>query len=299
MKFFFPQIHYDYLYPGDRVRAYNKPTGGNTVKEVRVLLVEDDFYACNLMELLLRRDWRTKIVGEVNYAVDLSKTLEDMKKHSEGIDLVVIDTDISSDPTWLSEVLRSLAKHNPEIAILFTGVVPNNQIAQLRSSINYAGYILKGEICYSLAWAVAIAAEGHMVVTPGVCDLFVNANPLPAGTRILDGRELIVPFSDLEKRRSRMVFIFSMERHEFADEEDITEDFSYGVVSALYEKLGVNDILNGEENADEYFRDYPVVMSHLKQTLDHLKNTKSKKAIDKETLAFHLLTMPKIDIISL
>ena len=108
-----------------------------------------------------------------------------------------------------------------------------------------------------------------------------------------------------------MLFIFSMERHEFADEEEITEDFSYGVVSALYEKMGLNGILdilkeekaenkilNGEPTAEQYFGNHPAVMVHLKQTLEYLKSTNTKKAKDKETLAFHWLTLPDIEKIS-
>jgi DNA-binding NarL/FixJ family response regulator len=271
---------------------------GNMAKEIRVLLVEDDFYARNWMELLLRRDWRTKVAREVGSPAELSNALEDINKHRERVDLILIDTDIPHDMNWLTDTLRSLAKHSPNTAILFTSVSPNIQVAKLLSQSNFAGYILKDEIRYSLAWAVSLAAEHHIVVTPGVCDVFDKNNPLPLGTLILNGNNPIAALSDLEDKRSRMVFIFSMERHEFADEEEISEDFSYGVVSALYKKLGLNDILEGEAEPEQFFGNHPAVLSHLKQTLEHLKNSKSKKAKDKETLAFHLLTLPDIDEIS-
>jgi hypothetical protein len=36
---------------------------GDMNREIRVLLAEDDFYARNWMEMLLRRDLRTKLVS--------------------------------------------------------------------------------------------------------------------------------------------------------------------------------------------------------------------------------------------
>ncbi|MHC1733391.1 MAG: hypothetical protein AB9888_15340 [Bacteroidales bacterium] len=268
------------------------------MKEIRVLLVEDDFYAINCMEMLLRRDWRTKVVGQVNSPAELTLALEDIHKHFERVDLILIDTDISHDPVWLANVLHSLAKHSPKTAILFTGVAPNAQITKLFMLPNFAGYILKSEIRYSLVWAVCLIAERHIVITPGVCALIDAKNKLPPGTLILDGRIPIAGFSKLEEKRLRMAIIFSMERHEFADEEEISENFSYSVVSALYEKLGLNDIFRGEVKPELYFGDHPVVMSHIKQTLEHLEQSKSKKAKNQETLAFHLLTLPNIEEIS-
>ena len=267
-------------------------------KEIRVLLAEDDFYARNWMEMLLRRDWRTKVSREVDSPAELSGALEDINEHNERVDLILIDTDIPHDVKWLTEALHSLAKHSPKTAILFIGVAPNIQVAKLLTQSNFAGYVLKDEIRYSLAWAVSLAVEHHIVVTPGVCNLFEKTSPLPPGTLILDGRVPIAAFSKRDAERARMAFIFSMERHEFADELGISEDYSYGVVSALFDKMGLDDVLEADAEPEQYFGNHPAVIAHLKHTLEHLKKSKSKKAKDKETLAFHLLTLPDISEIS-
>lgn len=266
-----------------------------SARESCVVLVEDDYYARTWMELLLRRDWRTRVVGEVGSPTDLSSVLEDLKAHNERIDLALIDTDVPFNEYWLKEVLAKLTKFSPRAAVLFTGVAANNKIAGLLASPNFAGYVLKAEICHSLAWAVSLAAEGNLVVTPGVCNLFGNNNAPPRGTLILDGRKPVIPLSKRDQERARMAFIFSMERHELADELGLTDDFSYGMVSELYEKIGLNDVLDGTVEPEQFFGSHPVVAAHVRRTLDHLKRTKSKKAKDKETLAFHLLTLPDID----
>ena len=263
-------------------------------KEIRVLIAEDDFYARNWMELLLRRDLRTKLVGGVSEPAGLSAALEDMNRHSERVDLILIDTDIPHSPRWLTEVLRSCGKYSPKTAILFTGCAPNAEITRLKTLSRFAGYILKDEICYSLAWAVTFANEGRIVVTPGVRDMFDRPDLLPPGSLVLDGRRPIANFSKSDFERAQMAFIFSMERHELAHELGISEDFSYGVVSALYDKMGLDDVLDGTASAEQYFGSHPAVINYLKRTLEHLKRTGSKKAKNKETLAFHLFTMPDI-----
>ena len=263
-------------------------------REIRVLLAEDDFYARNWMEMLLRRDLRTKLVGEVSEPAGLSSALEHINRHRERVDLILIDTDIPHSPRWLTEVLRSCEKHTPKTAILFTGCAPNAQIARLRTLPNFVGYVLKGEICYSLAWAVSLANKQRVVITPGLRDSFDKNYTLPAGSLILDGREPIANLSKTDLERARMAFIYSMERHELAHELGISEDFSYGVVSALYDKLGLDDVLSGSVDPEQYFGSHPAVINYLKLTLEHLKRTGSKKAKNKETLAFHLFTMPQI-----
>ncbi|MEI7850038.1 MAG: hypothetical protein WCK35_29870 [Chloroflexota bacterium] len=275
------------------------------VKEIRVILVEDDFYARNWMEMLLRRDWRTKVVGDAGNPVALSILLKEMQTHEERADLILIDTDIPYNNNWLSEALDSLLKHSPKAAVLFTGVTASNQIARLRAQPNFAGFILKDEIRYALAWAVSLAAEGHTIITPGVCDSFENTNPLPRGTLILDGRNPIARFSKRDTEAARLAFMFSMERRDLADELEISEDYSYGLVSSLYEKMGLNDVLKGDVDPEQYFGNHPAVKAHLKQAFETIqkvdakkatsKKNQSKKIKDKETLAFHLLTLPYIE----
>ena len=263
-------------------------------REIRVLLVEDDFYARNWMELLLRRDLRTKLIREVADPAGLAAALEDIHRHHERVDLILIDTDIPQNPRWLNDVLRSCEKYSPKTTILFTGCNPNMHVAQLSTMPNFAGYILKGEICYSLAWAVSLVDQGRIVITPGVRDLFAKHAVLPAGSLILDGREPIARFSKIEVERARMAFIYSMERHELAHELGISEDFSYGVVSALYDKLGLDEVLSGAVTPEEFFGSHPAVINFLQQTMAHLNGSGSRKAKNKETLAFHLFTMPEI-----
>ncbi|HNT24667.1 MAG TPA: hypothetical protein PKM21_09905 [Anaerolineales bacterium] len=267
-------------------------------REITVLLIEDDFYARSWMEMLVRRDWRTRAVGQVSNPLRLPEFLQGLQKFSQKLDAAFIDTDIPNNQHWLKQTLQDLQAFAPKIRFILTGVMPNPDVAGLvmqpEFAPNFGGYILKDEICYAQTWAVLLAMRGKVAVTPGVVSLFDQERPLPPGALMLDGRNAFANFTVREAEAARLAFIFSMERRDLADELGISEDYTFGLVSALYEKMGLNQVLNGEWDAKDYFGNHPTVLAHLEQTLEQLRRTRSKKAQDKETLAFHFLTYPEI-----
>ena len=62
------------------------------IRESNVILVEDDFYARSIMELLLRRDLRTRVIEQASNPADLSRALKEISEASQQVDLVLIDT---------------------------------------------------------------------------------------------------------------------------------------------------------------------------------------------------------------
>jgi hypothetical protein len=83
-----------------------------------------------------------------------------------------------------------------------------------------------------------------------------------------------------------------MERRDLADELGVTEDWGYGLVSAVYEKIGLKDILSGDVDLSGYLGNHELLTSHFEQIKEESRG--SGKARDMETLAFHLLTMPEM-----
>ena len=266
------------------------------IDDIHVLLVEDDFEARSMMELLLRRDWRTKVTKSAKNPAELSAVLEDIRKQKEKIDLILMDTEIPLDPDhWIAEAQNQLDQKIPGTLVLYSGNDADVKVAKMWARKNFAGYILKDEIRFSVAWAVVLANDHRIIVTPGVCKLFGWENPLPPGSLIVDGRQPIAGFTEQDAERARMAFIFSMQRHEMADELGTSEDYSYGIVSGLFEKMGLNDIFKGDVKPEQYFDIHPAVRPHLKKIIDHLHRTTSKKVVDIETLAFHYITLPEIE----
>lgn len=261
--------------------------------EFQIVILEDDPFARNWMALLAARDWRTRVVGEVDQPM---KIIPLLSRKVPIIDLILMDTDIPGGEDWIPPILAALAamKHPP--AILCTGIQADPKVLSRLSHPCFVGYILKSEISYSLSWAVDIAMSGKWVITEGVRSLAASMRfPLPHPCAILDGRKTLQ--STLPKHQadvSRLAFLFSMERRELADEMGIVEDWGYGLVSQVYERLGIKDLLTDNEVLNSYFADQPLILSHIQKI--RASGKVAVKAHEMETLAFHIITMPRWSI---
>ncbi len=259
--------------------------------EFQIIIIEDDPFSRNWMALLAARDWRTRVAGEFDEPL---KIIPFLHRKTTRVDLILMDTDIPGGEDWIPQILGAISGMKRPPAILCTGIRPNPQVLAHLSNPCFVGYLLKSEINFSLAWAIDIALSGKWVITEGVRSLASAMRfPLPHPCVVMDGRKTLQ--STLSRHQadvSRLAFLFSMERRELADELGIVEDWSYGLVSQIYEQLGVKDILTDDEELQSYFHDQPLILSHIKKIREEGKN--SMKSHDLETLAFHLITMPEM-----
>jgi len=260
-------------------------------RDTRVFIVEDDPYARNWMYLLLVRDWRTRVVGDAAVLDDL---VDALKNVSSRIDIILFDTDIPHNEHWLSSLLEVLKAFSSPPRILLTGLQPDEKLLRQSQEAHFVGYVLKEEIRHSLAWACSLGAEGRWVTTPGLQNLAGRMGlRLPVHSVVMDGRRTMSLLTEREAEVARLAFIYSSERYDLADELLISQDWTYGLVSGLYTKLGLEEILSGEVDPAAYLGDNRLVLEHVKGILERLKG--SKKAMELETLAFHLVTTPEIE----
>jgi hypothetical protein len=114
----------------------------------------------------------------------------------------------------------------------------------------------------------------------------------PQPCLVLDGRHTFSNFTEHQANVARLAFLFSMERRNLAGELGINEEWSYGLVSSVYEKLGLKDLLQEDVEAKEYFGNNELVLANFRKIKKSFQD--SGKARDMETLAFHILTMPEV-----
>jgi len=262
-------------------------------KDIRVLIFEDDPYARDLMSLLLTRDWRTRVIGEVTTEGELTRFLED---EMQKVDVIILDTEIPGD-TGLPLSMASKTKklpHSPKI--LFTGTLANRDVLEQIMEGGGCGYILKQDILYALGTVVALIASGSCVVSPGIQQI-AGRYALPDGTLVLDGRKHTTNFSRRENELIRLGIIFNLAIRDIADELVLGAGWVSEIISTIYRKLGVRDILTGEIPLDLYFTDEAVLV-HCKEITKRASSNqpggKLRKAPWMSTLAFHLLTVPEI-----
>jgi DNA-binding NarL/FixJ family response regulator len=259
-------------------------------RDIRVVIVEDDPFARNWMVMLAVRDWRTRVIGEVSEPAQLIPFLTDPISPA---DFVLLDTDLPGGEDWIPRILELIShqKHQPKI--LCTGIRPNAQVLRQLNHPAFGGYILKDEIGFSLAWAVSLAIEGTWVITDGVQALAAAERiHLPRPCMVMEGRHRIQGLTQRQADVARLAFLFSIERRELADELGVGEDWGYQLVSAVYENMGIKDILGDDELVREYFGGSELILSFVDRIRAEMKG--SGKSKDMETLAFHVITMPEI-----
>lgn len=256
-------------------------------KEARVLIVDDDPFAESWMALLLARDWRTRVVSETS---TLEGMLAQLNNQEEKPNFVLLNVDLLAGVHEWSMLAKLAAPLVAPLPVLLIGTKAE-KAGQIQPFPGFCGYLVKSEIRHALSWAVALSEPEHWAITPGVVPHLRRPAP-PTHVMVLDGRKSIHNLTEHEAEVARMALIFSMERRELSDEIKISEDWSYGLVSSIYHKLGLEEILSGEVPAAEYLGKAFAENKRFQETLQ--QSMRSRKKNDLETLAFHILCMPEI-----
>lgn len=263
-------------------------------KDVRVLIVEDDLYSRDMMTMLLTRDWRTRVMGELCGQDDVSEYFSQPLKQ---VDLVLIGVETPSDQEWPFQVLDMIRPFEEPPVILYSGTRVEDDVIAYIHREGFGGYLLKDEILYSLASAVVLAVNGYCVITPGVKNI-ANSQEWPLKTLVVDGSKKVADFSKRESEIVHLGLLFNMSQRDIADELVIGTDWVSETMSNVYAKLGLREILLGEVKLDNYLDD-EIVLEHYEEILGratrNLKNGGLRKAPWMSTLAFHLLTIPAIE----
>lgn len=264
-------------------------------KDIHVLIVEDDPYARDLMSLLLARDWRTRLAGEIGNASEVPGFLT---QDTQRVDCILLDTEMPGDPDWAFRIVEGVQAHSNPPVILCTGTQVNLEVLKKLVAGRFGGYILKGEILYALASAIALAAAGHWVTTPAVWEVaHANMVKMPEETVVLDGKKPVANFTARESEIVRLGIIFNSTHRDVADELVVSPLWVSEIVSKVYEKLGMREIVNGEMSVEAYFED-ELVSARIKEILGRSTRQPQDRLLRKtpwmSTLAFHMLTVPEI-----
>ena len=263
-------------------------------KDIQVLIIEDDPYARDLMALLLTRDWRTRVIAEVANQQELTTFLSE---YHPPIDVVVLDTEIPGNPDLPFELTETLRQLQKRPAILYTATEADPRVLEKLVQIGFGGYVLKNELHYALASAVVAASRGQMVITPSVQPLAARYS-ICRDAQIVKGSRIEDMFTRRESELVRLALIFNLSIRDMADELVLSPEWVSEVVSGVYKKLGLREILAGEVPLEDYFDD-PAVLERCQEitgrTQTKLADGRLRKAPWMSTLAFHLLTSPYID----
>lgn len=262
-------------------------------KDIHALLIEDDTYARDLMSMLLTRDWRTRIVGEAGAESEVEAFFADPLNR---VGAIVVDTEVVGDPDWPFRVSAYAERAGQKPTILCTATRPNPETLRKVAEGHFGGYILKREIGYALAAAIACACKhGKWVITRGAYQLALRERiRLPDNVILMDGVKPVANLTPREAEIARLAILFNHPHRDLSDELLIRADQVSKHVSNVYTKLGLDELMTGEVKPEVYIQD-KLVLKHFEAILSRVGGAKSvRKTADMATLAFHLLTVPQI-----
>ena len=254
-------------------------------KILRIAILDSDSFSRNWNASLLMRDWRTRVVAEHETFAQLSSFLS---RELVPIDFVIVDLDNSVENYALPDVLDLIKAHLYPTKVIAIGQKPDLNILGLIKHDVFSGYLKKSEVEFSLAWAVNECAAGSWVITPGI-EKFArhHATHLPDSCVVLEEKESTKYLSNAERFKVRLAFVMSMERDTMADEMQLGVNSVFTLISRLYENIGVNDLLAGDDWIQFLSDSDPVIREKINAYFEHDESTPGK-----ETVAYHIVTKP-------
>ena len=263
-------------------------------KDINVLVVEEDLYSRDMITMLLTRDWRTRVVGELqNYGL----ISDFLSQPVQPLDVILIGLETPGDQDWPFKVIDDMLKRSDPPYVLYAGTNLESSIVRHIDKPPFGGFLLKSEVAYSIASAVALAHQGNCVITPGVRQVGLLRTPSKPVV-VVNGRHKVANFSRRESEIIHLGILFNMSQRDLADELLIGTDWISETMSNIYEKLGLREILSGEVPLQLYFED-EVVITHFERILERAQKSsqsgKFRKAPWMSTLAFHMLTVPEVE----
>lgn len=255
----------------------------------QVMILSDDIFTRNWISQLIMRDWRTQVAGEGANAIDLQKFFDE--ETTKFIDVLILDADNFnlSSPT----ILKTIKTAKPEIKIILISKKADVGLLTLYNESSFGGYLVKNEVEISLAWTVVKAMQGYLVFSKCVEELALKHQiSFKKDYIVFDGIEAAEYLSPSENRNARLAFVLSMSRGNLADELSLTPKSSWTLISNLYNQIGMNDLLKGDNWIQFNIEEDTRIFSHLET--GSCEKYKTNKHTAKETLAFHIYTKPKM-----
>jgi DNA-binding NarL/FixJ family response regulator len=272
------------------------------MKNLRILLIEDDPYARDMMAMLLARDWRTQVLGEIthpNSPADLSPFA------NQRLDVVVLDTENPGDPDLVLMAAKTMSAWPRPPRLLYISTQPDRRMIERLLPYSFGGFLIKSEVRYSLATAAALAASGRCVLTPSSQAASQGLN-MPRHQRVLTSAPVEEGLPPRTAEILRLALLFNLSQRDIADELMVSPGWVAEAMSAAYQHLGLSEVLAGETPLEEVITigeadvlGDRLMLERCRSILARSKGSdgggKIRKAPWMSTLAFHLLTRPTIE----
>jgi DNA-binding NarL/FixJ family response regulator len=263
----------------------------NSTRKIRVIVCSEDPFVKISIHHLLAMDWRTQVINVSSEPL----TLFDQKSGTNHADILVLDVNSEQQIRSLDQVKQNSSKAIPaKMMVIITNHTRNIDTFLLMDPL-IRGVLIKDEINFGLAWALDFAQRGYWVMSPSIQnEMHTRRVPIPNKSMVLRCSPSICGFSPRQIEAIWLGIVMGLDRRIIAREMDITEGTSYGLISAVYRRIGIDELLLGEADLEEYIPEQNTIRSALTSAQSQVLVSGSTHIKDKSELVFHLLTCPEI-----
>ena len=134
---------------------------------LKVLILDTDFYARQAINSYLAWDRRTRVVHQAD-TLDSVIAFVGSVPDTEWPDVVLLDAAAADNPDELVELVRHLEKTIPNVMTLVLDRRLNLATVRALADANADGYLLRSEVRIRIAWAICWAQDHDFVVSGSV-----------------------------------------------------------------------------------------------------------------------------------
>ena len=137
---------------------------------LKVLVMDTDFYALHAINSFLAWDRRTRVTNLAENPREMWRYIKETPL-AELPDIVVLESDHMGSPELLMETIRSLLQQIEGVRVLCTAQMAYPDLVEAAAEAGASGFLLKHEVRFQIAWATVYTLHHDFIVTPGVAEV--------------------------------------------------------------------------------------------------------------------------------
>lgn len=134
---------------------------------LKVLVMDTDFYALQAVNSYLAWDRRTRVIALCSRVEDMWKYLK--TAHStEHPDIILLDADHLGGADSLQRVIKQARDQIKNVRVICLAQTSQTSLVEAAATAGASGFLLKQEVRLQIAWAIVYALNHDFIITHGL-----------------------------------------------------------------------------------------------------------------------------------
>lgn len=208
---------------------------------LKVLIMDTDFYAMQAVNSYLAWDRRTRVTSMCESPQEMWQHLESAPL-AELPDVVLLDADHIGGPTALHETIQRLHRLVPRARVICLAQVIESSLVEAAAAAHAAGFLLKQDVRFQIAWAIVYGLDYDFIMTGSIARAVKGAfNSRLFRARILPEKRDYPELTDRIRQAIRLCVVEGMPAHLAADEMGISLHTIRGYIKEGYRIMEAYD----------------------------------------------------------